>query len=117
MYWYCIGMGILHTGPPNIPIKPGVKYTGSLPYITMNSGFGYAMGEIPAGVQLDYFCRVGKEPVEAQYMHGVQLCNESTFTIVSDRKKSCTRLRTPCTTVESSTRALLYSVMMKSALL
>jgi hypothetical protein len=31
MYWYCIGMGILHTGPPNIPIKPGVKYIGSLP--------------------------------------------------------------------------------------
>ena len=30
-YWYCIGMGILHTGPPNIPIKPGVKYIGSLP--------------------------------------------------------------------------------------
>ena len=31
MYWYCIGMGILHTGPPNIPIKPGVKYIGSHP--------------------------------------------------------------------------------------
>ena len=30
---------------------------------TMNSGFGYAMGEIPAGVQLDYFYRVEKEPV------------------------------------------------------
>ena len=30
-YWHCIGMGILHTGPPNIPIKPGVKYIGILP--------------------------------------------------------------------------------------
>ena len=58
--------------------------------VTMNSGFGYAMGEILAGVHLDYFCRVGKKPVLAQYMHGVPLCNESTFTIVSDRKKSDT---------------------------
>ena len=33
MYWYCIGMGILHTGPPNIPIKLGIKYIGILPYV------------------------------------------------------------------------------------
>ena len=60
--------------------------------VTMNSGFGYAMGEIPAGVQLDYFHRVEKDPVLAQYMHGVRLCNQPTFTIVSDRKLSQVRL-------------------------
>ena len=54
----------------------------------MNSGFGYAMGEIPAGVHLEYFDKDKKDSVLVQWMHGVPLCNESTFTIVSDRKKS-----------------------------
>ena len=72
--------------------------------VTMNSGFGYAilMGEIPAGVHLDYFHRVGKEPALAQYMHGVRLCNESTFTIVSDRKKSGTKPSTIQNTLHDS---------------
>ena len=54
----------------------------------MNSGFGYAMGEIPAGVHLEYFDTDKKDSVLVQWMHGVPLCNESTFTIVSDRKKT-----------------------------
>ena len=60
--------------------------------VTVNSGtgFGYAMGQIPAGVHLDYFCRVGKEPVLSQFMHVAPLCSESTSAIVSDRKESDT---------------------------
>ena len=38
--------------------------------VTMNSGFGYAMGEIPAGVHLSHFYRVRKGPVLAEFMHG-----------------------------------------------
>ena len=64
--------------------------------VTMNSGFGYAMGtgEFPAGVQ--------KARVLAQYMHGARLCNGPASVIVFDRKMSCTkpsnstpRFRTP----------------------
>ena len=59
--------------------------------VTMSSGFGYAIGEIPAGVHLNHPYRVGMEPALAQYMHGVRLCNDPTCTIVSDRKKSGTK--------------------------
>ena len=58
--------------------------------VTMNSGFGYAIGEIPAGVHLEYFDTDKKDSALVQWMHGVPLRNESTFTIVSDRKKSDT---------------------------
>jgi len=62
----------------------------------------YAIGEIPAGVHLDYFYKVEKEPVLAQFMHGVRLCNEPTFTIVSDRKKSGTKPSTIQNTLHDS---------------
>ena len=87
--------------------------------VTVESGFGYAMAEILAGVHLEHFYRPGKDPVLAQFMHGVPLCCEATFTIVSDRKKSTTvppTIRNPCATLKSSTWALLYSAMMALAI-
>ena len=56
----------------------------------MCCGFGYAIGEIPAGVHLEYFDTDKKGSVLVQWMHGVPLCSESTFAIVSDRKGSAT---------------------------
>ena len=60
------------------------------------------MDEIPAGVHLNHCYRAGKEPVLSQFMHGVRLCNESTFTIVSDRKKSDTKPSTIQNTLHDS---------------
>ena len=58
--------------------------------VTMCGGlkFGYAIGEIPAGlgVHLEHFDRDKKGAALVQWMHalhGVPLCSKSTFTIVS----------------------------------
>ena len=55
--------------------------------VTMSCGFGYAIGEIPAGVHLEHFHRDKKDSALVQWMHGVPLCSKSRFTIVSDRRR------------------------------
>ena len=52
---------------------------------------GYAMGDTPAAVNLTDSVAPKWSPVLSQWMHGVWVCSNPTFTIVSDRLKSDTR--------------------------
>ena len=51
--------------------------------VTVGLGFGYAIGDAAAGVDLTEFVAPKKNPVLSQWMHGVERCSKSTFTIVS----------------------------------
>ena len=80
---------------------PNSKYTTETPkgnfllatltlqlIVTVGLGYGYAMGDTPAGVHLTDFVAPKRKLVLTQWMHRAELCKKPAFTIVPDRLKS-----------------------------